>query len=253
MAFHLYEDTWETSSTTGTAAYALGGALGGWRAFSAQYADSDTCWYSAYDGTSFEIGLGTYNSSSNTLSRTTIYRSTNGGAAVSWAAGTRTVVVTPLGVVMESIFAPGSTGYPKRTADNSWSYVADPLPVANGGTNYTGTAWTTYTATLTPNTGTITQGGSAAYLQIGKIVCFSIDVTVTATTGSPTNFDINLPVAVKRTCVIHGEEVASTGLVLHAQLAAGATKSIAVRDATGTIRAPTVNDEYAFSGCYEAQ
>jgi hypothetical protein len=253
MAFHLYEDTWETSSTTGTGAYALGGAVNGWRAFSAQYANSDTCWYSAYDGTNFEVGLGTYNAGGNTLSRTTVYRSTNGGAAVSWAAGTRNVVAAPLGVVVESIFAPGSTGYPKRTADNTWTYVADPLPVANGGTNYTGGAWTTYTATLTPNSGSITQGGSSAYLQIGKIVFFSIDVTVTATSGAPANFNINLPVAPVRTVVISGEECANSGLVLHAKVTAGSTiSSSSVRDATGAIRVPTLNDEYSFSGCYEA-
>jgi hypothetical protein len=254
MAFHLYEDTWETSTTTGTGAYTLAGAVGGWRAFSAQYANNDTCWYSAYDGTNFEHGIGTYNSGANTLSRTTVYRSTNSGAAVNWAAGTRNIVVAPLGVVLDSLLATGSTGYPKRTADNSWTYVADPLPIANGGTNYTGGAWTTYTATLTPNTGTITQGGSAAYLPIGKIVLFSIDVTVTATTGSPASFTIDLPVAVKRNVVVNGEEVASSGLVLHAQFTAGNTRSaVAIRDASGALRVPTVNDEYSFSGCYEAQ
>lgn len=122
MAFHLYEDTWETSTTTGTGDYILAGAVSGWRAFSAQYANADTCWYSAYDGSNFEQGKGTYNSGANSLTRTAVYRSTNAGAAVSWAAGTRNIVVAPLGVTMESLLAPGNTGYAKRTADNTWAY-----------------------------------------------------------------------------------------------------------------------------------
>jgi hypothetical protein len=120
MAFHLYEDTWETSTTTGTGTYTLGGAVAGWRAFSAQYANADTCLYAAFDGVGFEMGIGTY--SGGTLARTTVYRSTNANAAINWGVGTRNVMVTPLGISMEQILTPGSLGYPRRTADNAWSY-----------------------------------------------------------------------------------------------------------------------------------
>jgi len=122
VGFHLYEDTWETSTTTGTGTYTLGGAVPQYRAFSAQYANGDTCLYAAFDGTNFEMGIGTY--SASTLARTTIYRSTNSNAAVSWSTGTRQVMVTPLGVSMEQLMTPGSTGYPRRTADNAWTYDA---------------------------------------------------------------------------------------------------------------------------------
>lgn len=122
MAFKLYEDTWETSTTTGTGSYTLAGAVTGWRPFSAQYANSDTCYYSAYDGSNFEEGVGTFVSATPALARTTIYRSSNGGAAVNWAAGTRNIVVAPLGIVIESLLTPGNTGYAKRTADNTWAY-----------------------------------------------------------------------------------------------------------------------------------
>ena len=103
MTFHLYEDTWETSTTTGTGDYVLGGAASGWRPFSAQYVDTNTTWYSAFDGINFEHGIGTYNSGPNTLSRTTVLRSTNGGNPVVWTSGVRHIVCAPLGIGIEQI------------------------------------------------------------------------------------------------------------------------------------------------------
>lgn len=64
------------------------------------------------------------------------------------------------------------------------------VPVANGGTGDTGTAWTTYTPTATSSGGTLTATG--AYKQIGKTVFFHIVVTVT--TAGTANFVVTLPV-----------------------------------------------------------
>lgn len=120
MGFHLYEDVWETSTTTGTGAYTLAGAVAGWRTFASQYANADTLLYCAFDGTNFENGVGTYNA--GVLTRTTIYRSTNANAAVSWSAGTRQIMVAPLGVNMEQLMNLGSVGFPHRDSDNGWTY-----------------------------------------------------------------------------------------------------------------------------------
>jgi hypothetical protein len=122
MAFHLYEDTWETSTTTGAGDYALAGAAANRRPFSAQYADGDTTWAAVSDGGNFEAGIYTYHAGANSLSRTAIYRSTNANAAVDWGAGTRNIAVAALGIVLEQLLAPGSAGIPHRTADNAWSY-----------------------------------------------------------------------------------------------------------------------------------
>lgn len=118
MAFHLYEDVWETSSAPGTATFTLGGAVSGWRSFSSQYSNADTCFYSAYDGTNFEHGLGTY--SAGTLARTTVYRSTNAGSKVNFT-GTVQVVCSPLGIAMEQFLTPGTTGYQRQTGANTWA------------------------------------------------------------------------------------------------------------------------------------
>lgn len=94
----------ETSTTTGTGALTLAGAITGFRAFSSvMTSPSDTCPYyiEAVDGDGvptgdWECGLGTY-SGANTLTRTTVVRSSNSGSAVSFAAGTKRVGITLLG------------------------------------------------------------------------------------------------------------------------------------------------------------
>lgn len=122
MAFVLPDWVWETTTTTGTGAYTLGGAVTNYRPFSSQLSNGDTCYYSCWDGTNFEEGVGTYTSAGNTLTRTTIYRSTNANAAVNWTAGTRQIMAAALGVTMQSLMTPGSTGFPNRSADNTWGY-----------------------------------------------------------------------------------------------------------------------------------
>lgn len=85
----------ETSTTTGTGSYALAGAAQNFQAFSAVCANADTVDYAAVDinGAGWEVGRGTW-STGNTLARTTIFSSSNGGAAVNWSAGTRDIFIT---------------------------------------------------------------------------------------------------------------------------------------------------------------
>ncbi len=88
----------ETSTTTGTGALTLAGAVTGFRAFSAvMTSPSDTCYYviEAVDGSGvptgeWETGLGTY-SAANTLTRTTVLESSNSGSVVTLSAGTKRV------------------------------------------------------------------------------------------------------------------------------------------------------------------
>lgn len=117
MAFHLYSWTFETTSTTGTGDVILQGAVTGWRPFAAQFADGDTMRYAIYDGTNFEEGIGTYHAGANSLSRTTVIRSSNSNAAVNWAAGTRQVTCSPLGADVEQLYTCTKNGYVKRTGD----------------------------------------------------------------------------------------------------------------------------------------
>lgn len=87
----------ETSTTTGTGAFTLAGAVTGYRTFSSVLTSpSDTCYYSIAEfapATGWEVGLGTY-SGANTLTRTTVLASSNAGAAVNFGAGTKDVFIT---------------------------------------------------------------------------------------------------------------------------------------------------------------
>lgn len=124
MAFHLYEDVLETTTTSGTGDLVLNGAVTGWRTFASQYTNGDTCFYSAYDGTNFEHGIGTYNSAANSISRTTVLRSTNSNAAVNFSGAQKVIGVAPLGVTLEQLLTPGSVGSPRKTGNAAWSFDA---------------------------------------------------------------------------------------------------------------------------------
>lgn len=91
MTLQYVDRVQETFSTTGTGTISLGGSVTGYQAFGTACNNSDTAYYAATDGTNWEVGLGTYATSGNTFARTTIYASSNGGAAVSWAAGTKNI------------------------------------------------------------------------------------------------------------------------------------------------------------------
>jgi hypothetical protein len=56
-------------------------------------ANADTTYYAIISSTDWEVGLGTYATSGNTLARTTVYASSNAGAAVNFAAGTKYVYI----------------------------------------------------------------------------------------------------------------------------------------------------------------
>jgi hypothetical protein len=95
MVMQIADRVKETTTTTGTGAFALAGAIGGFRAFSAVLANQDTCCYTAQavdtNGNptgDWEIGIGTYTASGNTLARTVLLASST-GAAVSFSAGTK--------------------------------------------------------------------------------------------------------------------------------------------------------------------
>ena len=59
MALVLKDRIKETTTTQGTAAYALGGAFSGFKAFSEIGATNET-YYACTDGTDYELGKGTY-------------------------------------------------------------------------------------------------------------------------------------------------------------------------------------------------
>lgn len=99
----------ETTTTIGTAALVLAGAPTGFRAFSAVMAANDTCYYCVVGGAEWEVGLGTF---STTLTRTTVFASSNAGAAVVFSAGTKDVFITlPAQRVVDPYWLMQTTNY----------------------------------------------------------------------------------------------------------------------------------------------
>ncbi|NUS37881.1 MAG: hypothetical protein HOQ02_02490 [Lysobacter sp.] len=91
MKLNLADRVKETTTTTGTGAYALAGAAPGHRAFTDVLANADVCCYAVSDGTAWEVGVGTFTAVGTSLSRDRILASSNGNAAVNWGAGSRDI------------------------------------------------------------------------------------------------------------------------------------------------------------------
>lgn len=150
MAFAYFDRVKETTTTTGVGVIVLAGAVLGFRAFSAVYANNDTLHYTIYHAASgaWEVGYGTWNTG-NQLTRTTVLASSNAGAAVNFAAGTKDVFVTfPAGV-------PSSQGASFFSVANAAERTGIPAAVLRLGAlarqidtgvfyHWTGSAWTVF-------------------------------------------------------------------------------------------------------------
>jgi len=84
MAFILADRVKEVTTTTGTGSVVLGGTIDASTTFSAAIGDGNSTYYciESPDG-NYEVGIGIYTSSSNSLSRDTIISSSNSGSKIS--------------------------------------------------------------------------------------------------------------------------------------------------------------------------
>lgn len=136
----IYDLVEQTSTTTGTAAYDMTGTVTGRRAFSI-LTGGDVVPYAAVDDAGgYELGLGSWTGTPKKLSRTLVLSSSNANAAVSWAAGTRRVYITPnaallgLSAARHNIGVSGSA--PSTTDDSADGYDYGSVWVTTGGAIY---------------------------------------------------------------------------------------------------------------------
>lgn len=131
MALVIKDRVKETTTTTGTGALSLAGAESNFVTFSSVLSNGDTTYYGIVDSnnTDFEVGLGTYASSGNTLTRTTVFASSNSGSAVDLSAGSKIVFCA---YPSEKAVFEDATG--KVTIDGNVGIESGLIDLKNGGT-----------------------------------------------------------------------------------------------------------------------
>ncbi len=97
MAFKLNDRVKESSTTTGTGTFTLGGAVSGFETFAAGIGGGNTTYYCIFEtGTNnFEVGFGTLNGGASTLARTNVISSSNSDGLVNFAGATEVFCTVP--------------------------------------------------------------------------------------------------------------------------------------------------------------
>ena len=125
MALVLKDRVVETTNVAGTGTATLLGAQDGYQAFSV-VGNGNTTYYTIADPVNFdwEVGIGTYTSSGNTLSRDTVLSSSNSGSLVSFGAGTKDIF---LDLPSEKVAALGALSY-----QGTWNATTNVPTLASG-------------------------------------------------------------------------------------------------------------------------
>lgn len=145
MALVLADRVKETTSTTGTGTVTLAGAVTGYQSFAA-IGNANTTYYciAGQTGGEWEVGLGTYTAVGTTLSRTTVFASSNAGALVTFSAGTKDVFCTYVASQAVTENAAGNVdGYLITTGSIDNTPIGATTANTMRGTSITATATTT--------------------------------------------------------------------------------------------------------------
>jgi hypothetical protein len=196
MALVLANRVQETGTANTTVSFTLAGAVTGFQSF-AVIGNTNTTFYAATDTPgNWEVGLGTYSTTGPTLTRTTIYASSNSGSAVTFS-GTVTVFVTYPSGRSVNLDASGNVSALGTIASGTWQ--GSTVAIAYGGTGastlagasiatYTGAetltnkridprvSSTTSTAAITPDISSFDQYAVTAQ---------AVNLTINAPTGTP--------------------------------------------------------------------
>lgn len=125
MALVLADRVLETCTSPGTGAVTLLGATTGYQTFSAAIGNGNTCYYTIADqsGANWEVGIGTYTSSGNTLTRTTPI-SGSSATPVNFSSGTQNVFVTYPAEKSVNLDASGNVSALGTISSGTWQGTA---------------------------------------------------------------------------------------------------------------------------------
>lgn len=159
-----------TSTTTGTGSYAISGSVDAFRPFS-DVADSTEVTVYVSLGSEYELVTGVVSGTGTTLTRATVHKSSNSGAAVNWGAGTKTLRVVASSAMLEGLSTPvtGQMG-PDRRSLKVWSHLHGTPATFSSST--TGTIWGADQAEIwAGGTGAAVTQGTAVVFRLGTAIC----------------------------------------------------------------------------------
>ena len=179
-AIRVIDRAKETTTTTGSGTISLGGAVAGFVAISG-VGNGNSTYYALEEGNNFEVGIGTYTSVGNTLSRDEVYSSSNSDDSKINLAGGASVFIT----------------YPaeKAVVETSGSYVGiggiDPeyQLVVSGTGSFNTVRWADGTTQTTAATDTTYTAGTGLSLAGTEFNISGIDSTMIVD-GSVSNSDL---------------------------------------------------------------
>ena len=140
MALVLADRVQQTGTANTTVSFTLSGTVAGYQAFTA-IGNTNTTYYAATDASgNWESGLGTYSTTGPTLTRTTVYASSNSGSAVTFS-GTCNIFCTYPSTRAVYEDASGNVSALGTISSGTWN--ASTIPVAYGGTGVTASSGAT--------------------------------------------------------------------------------------------------------------
>jgi len=197
MALVLADRVKETTTSTGTAAITLAGAATGYQTFLLAIGNANTTYYTIADqtGANWEVGIGTYTTIGNTLSRDTVLASSNAGALVVFLTGTKDVFVTypaeralytggPLGTPASGTLTNCTFPTLNQNTTGTAAGLSATLAIASGGTGATTLAGANLPVTNVANTFTGTQTFSGTSTTLAAILTNAAETTTVSATAA---------------------------------------------------------------------
>jgi len=134
MALVIADRVQQTGTANTTVSFTLSGAVVGYQDFTA-IGNTNTTFYGATDASgNWESGLGTYSSTGPTLTRTTVYASSNSGSAVTFSGTVNIFCTYPSS---RAVYEDASGNVSALGTISSGVWNASTIPVAYGGTGVT--------------------------------------------------------------------------------------------------------------------